>query len=506
MLLSQALNTSAMKNPSAAAILDLGKATSYGEWKKRVGQLSFLYQAEIGHNNKVAFLSHNTPHVLLTFFALSNTGNISFFVDPVEKDEDIAKWFRDLEITHIAVGSTEIARANELIRNFGLNVQVIEIEKKKGGEYDPTYSPPPDQPLKETNPVLILRKEEFREPTKYIFFNHHQIYMAATAIRRFYHLTANDRILTTMNWAHPYALIHSVFLPLFYGATIAIDPQSPSHEEFVEYIATNRITRFVDTPKFYFLLLAICKNAKYLLPGVKSITVGMGTLSQSLRKTYSLLKVPVIHTFGAVETLWSYAMEDTERLVEDRIQAYALPGVKYKVLNEAGDEIPGPERREGPFALMGEFVMDKFFHPDKKLAEKATRHTMRGTWFYTGWIARLEGEDDTYQVQPLSHQENCIRINGAYYHADRIDAALQELTEIVECAGFVHEDTQGVQSFACAIIPRGKALSEIDVIEFCRAKLNENEMPKRIFFTDELPKDEFDQVNRGALRRQYAGG
>ncbi len=504
MILSQALNTAAMKNANAPVILDLGKTISYVEWKKRVGQLSYLYQAEIGHENRVAFLSQNTPAVLLTFLALSNTGNISFFLDPKDSDEDMVKYLKELEINHMAVGASMLARVNNLIRAHSLAINVIEIEKKKGGEYDPSYSPPPDRPLKETNIVLAVRQEEFGEPTKYIYFNHKQIYLASTAIRRSYHLLANDRIFTSLNWSHPFALIHSALMPMFYGCSIAIDPEFATIEEFVEYLATNHITRFVGTPKYFFQLLAICKSTKYMLPGVKSITVGLGTLSTNLRKTFALLKIPAIHAFGTPESVWTYAMEDTERLNPGRITPYALPGVKYKVLNDAGDEIPGPAFREGPFAFMADFVMTQFFHPDKKIAEKATRNALRGTWFYSGLVARLEGEEEESQVMPLGRQNCALRVDKRYVFPDRIDECVSAMTGVIEAAGFVYVNSKDEEFFACAVVQEGKALAEEAILAHCSSHLQGTEPPRKVFFVDSLPKDRFESIDRVALKRQYS--
>ena len=61
----------AAKNLTRPAIRYLGKETSYREFRDLVGRLSYLFQHEIGHGAKVAFLTRNSPSVLASFFALS---------------------------------------------------------------------------------------------------------------------------------------------------------------------------------------------------------------------------------------------------------------------------------------------------------------------------------------------------------------------------------------------------------------------------------------------------
>jgi acyl-CoA synthetase (AMP-forming)/AMP-acid ligase II len=144
MILSQALNNAGLKNPGAPAILDLGKTLSFSDMRKKVGQLSYLHQAEIGHGKRIAFLCQNTQAAIVSFFAFANIGSQCIFFDPNESVDGVVEAMKELEITHVAVSADQIHKVNEISRVHGLNLQIVEIEKKKGGEYDPSYSPPPD--------------------------------------------------------------------------------------------------------------------------------------------------------------------------------------------------------------------------------------------------------------------------------------------------------------------------------------------------------------------------
>lgn len=506
MILSQALNIVAQKNPTAIAVLDLGKELSFADLKKRVGQLSFLYQAEIGHGSRVAFLSQNNLSVILSFFAFSNAGILSYFVNLKDSDEKVIRELKDLEITHIAISGDQLSRANELIRTSGRSLTIVEIEKKKGGEYDPSFSPPPEHPLKETDQVLALKMSEFGEDQKYILFTHKQVYIAANSIKKHYHVGPNDRFFTTLSWAYPFALIHGMLFPLLAGATCAIDPQSDPNEqkEYVDYLSKYKINRFVNVPKYFYHLLAICKVAKYTLPNVKSITVGMGQIPLALRKTFELLKIPVVHCYGRVENIWTIAMGDTENPSPvENIQYRPLPGYKYKVMDENGDEIDTEEAREGPLAVMGGAVMTAFFHPDEAAAAKATKQTIRGGWFYTGEVARLEGkEPESLTITPLGRAEDVIRDGHEYFLSEPVDEFAKQMKGVSDAAGFVRI-VKGKPALACAVVRVGKALDEKEVLDFLKAKLGWK-APTSVHFTDEIPKDEFDHVNRGALQRIFS--
>jgi len=505
MLLSQAFHEAALKKLSTPAVLDLGVSTSYGDLKKRIGQLSYLYQSELPANEPVAMLASNGLAVVQTFFSLSNIGNPVLFLNPKDSDESIVQDLKTLGILTILITSDQSSRLENIRRMSGLALNPVEIEKKKGGEYDPSFMPPPDRPLKDTDSVLILRQEEYGEERKYVFFPHKKLVAATVSVKRFYRLTANDRLMTTMNWSHPFALTHGMLLPLFTGATCAVDPQSPTIEEFIEYLAKERITRFVGPPKFYLDLLSRCAAAKYKLPGIKSITVGLGSLSLALRKTFKLLNIPILRCYGRTEAIWSLAMDNIEAGLEiESAKSRPGPGMKFKVLNAEGDEAPGPGPRVGPLAVMGESLFTAYFHPDKDVAAKATRNKMRGTWFYTGEIARLEGEGDELTVAVLGKASDMVNSSGEYLSPRPIDEAGKNLPGIVDAAGFVHIGKEGERSLACAVVIEQKAISEPELLTILKERLPEKNHPSAVFVVEKIPRDEFESVNRLSLQRQLS--
>lgn len=506
MILSQAFNQAAAKNMNHPAMIDLGKTLSYGEMKKRIAQLSYLYQTEIPAGERVAILATNGTPVVLTFFALTNIGNPVLFLDPAESNESFVTDLIKLEIKHLLITSDQLARTRDLQRSSGLPINIVELEKKRGGEYDPSFSPSPERPLKDTDLALILRKDEYAQERKYVFFSHHKIYASVQSVRRFYRLTPSDRMMAHINWSHPFGLTHGMLLPLFLGATCVVDPLSPSVEEFIEFLAKERVTRFAGPPKFYFQLLTYCASQKYTLPGVKSITVGMGSISLALRKTYRLLNIPVLRCYGRPEAVWSLAMDSFDEALDmEAAKSKPVQGVKCKVLDSAGDEIPGDGVREGPLAVMCDSMMDGFFHPNKETAAAATRHALRGTWLYTQEIARLEGEGDQIKIAVLGKVVDMLpATNGFGFISPRpIDDLARAITGVQDAAGFVRESEDGERFFACAVVPERKGLSEQTVLKELEKSLPKDYPIRSVHFTDVIPLETFGSVNRQALSRQF---
>jgi acyl-CoA synthetase (AMP-forming)/AMP-acid ligase II len=502
MTLYEAFLQGASRAPGQPAVIDLGTTLTFAQLRDNIGRLSNYYQAEIPKGSVVAMLSGNGWVFAQTIFAVSNSGCPLVLLQPSETDESLLRDLRELRVGVLLVGSSLVARANDLVRREKLPVTVIEIEKKRAGEYDTSFRALPDRPVKDTDTVLIARVAETPLHRKYSAFNHKQVITAASAPKRAYRLAGNDRILTTMNWAHPFALTHGLLLPLFTGAACVADPEAPSVEEFVDYLAKNRVTRFAGAPKFYFQLLSYCAARKYPLPGVKSITLGMGTLSLVLRKTYQLLKIPVVRCYGRPEAVWTLAMDDVEGALDiENTRSKPLHGVRMAVLTEDGEEIPGPGRREGRLAVMAETLATTYCAP-----ERAPNENFRGTWLHTDEIARLEGDGEELTVAVLGKVTDMITRGGAYLSAKRIDVAAQKVQGVEDAAGFVRIDKNHEPHFAVAVVMQGARINEKDLLDRIREELPDEFHPETVHLIDVLPRDAFESVNRQALQRQFSSG
>ena len=513
MILYQALSEVASKNLARPAYHYLGKDINYGELRIRIAKLSYLYQHEIGHHCRVAFFTRNHPAVITSFFALTNNRSIIIPIDPDRLDDEIGNWIKQSQPTHLAVTSDLLSRAHNILNSIHANLPILELEKKKGGEYDNSYTPPPDNVPIETDPVLLLRTEGTAENPKLILFNHKQIHSAVTSLRKPYHIAPNDRILTTMNWAHPFALSHGMLFPLLVGCTCVIDFELKGNE-FLNFLVEAKISRMVEIPKFLYQILLTCKNEQRRLPArMKSITVGLGLLSPELRKTFALMNIQAAHCYGQTENVWTIAMEDTEKvdLEQQQCICHGLAGFKYKVLDENKDEIlskgtRAPKTREGLLALTAPTIMMGYMNEEQKIDEKETKQAIRGTWLYTGDLARLEEDGDEIKVTFLGRLENAIAKDKQYILPNKIDYALRGVTGIQEAAGFSIDDTKGKKVLACAVVRAPKcSLNETQVIELCKSKLPPDHVPTVVTFTDFIPRTLGGCVNRNRLQKQFSG-
>lgn len=512
MILSQVLTQTAASRANEPAIDFLEKKTTYNELRTKIARLSYLYMNEIGHNNRVAFFASNSPAVITTFFALTNIKSVCIPVDPSLTDDEIAQWMRDTDVTHIAFTDDLRIRVQDFKSHTGLSLPTIPIEKKKGGEYDTSFTAPSEHTPSDKDPILILRTQgmgSHKEP-KYVALNHIQLNHAAISLRRPYHLNASDNYLTTLNWSHPFAFIHSLLLPLLTGGTVVIDT-GYKNKEFLDLLVKSRVTRLIDTPDLFLKLLIYLKNQKQTsIPGLKSISVGLGILSPQLQKTYRLLKIKVGHVFGQTEIGWTYAMQDVDSgEIEDYPTGIGLAGNQYKVIDSAGDAYEGSGTFEGQLAVSGPAVMAKYVGPEKKKKEleDMTRQVVRGTWLYTGDIVRYSSDGEIPQITFLGRKDQVFeKPEGGYLLPRELGRSVRTMPGVDDAAGFVMENTRGKPILAVAAV-RGKGHKLIDknISEYISTHLSPEYHSAAVFFTDHIPKNRYGEVNRHQLKWKFMG-
>jgi long-chain acyl-CoA synthetase len=509
MILSQHFASVATKNLGKPAYRFLGKETSFSEFRTRVSRLSYLFLHEIGSGARVAFVTRNAPAVMSCFLALSNTRSLCIPIDPDRPPGEIIDWIKDSKATHIAVTNDTASSVKEMLLSAKISLPMIEIEKKQGGEYSASFTPPPDNPPVDADQVILLKTAGLSGDPKYVSMNHKQLLAAATGIKGIYHLGTTDRIYTRMNWAHPFAFIHGMLFPLLNGATCVID-HGLEGSELLNFLVESRVTRVVGIPSFFLKLLLICKDEKRTLPAAfKSVVVGIGRLSTEVEKAIRLMKIPIMHTYGQAEAGWTLAAVDPQEDPESAPRAFGgglyvgrgVAGLKYKVVDSSGDEIPGREQREGLLCVTGPAVMSGYLDN-----EKETKTTLRGTWLYTGDFARLEGDADELKITYLGRRDDVMRIEDKLLLPDGIERALKGFVGVADSAGFLIKTSKGELRFGCAAVRSpGSTVTEKTILEKLSSSVPSDILPAIVVFTDVIPKDIGGNIIRRRLSMQFAG-
>ncbi len=173
-----------------------------------------------------------------------------------------------------------------------------------------------------------------------------------------------------------------------------------------------------------------------------------------------------------------------------------LPGVDIRILNNEGGAVPAGEA--GEIAVRGPQVT-KGYH--NRPHENAV--TFQDGWFHTGDVGRLD--EDGY-LFVLDRKKEMVVTGGENVFTSEVEAAIHEHPGVHEVAVVGIPDDEFGEALLAVIVPApGQSPTTAEIMTHCRERIGGFKIPRRMVFTDALPKSTMGKVLKHDIRRSYGG-
>ena len=174
---------------------------------------------------------------------------------------------------------------------------------------------------------------------------------------------------------------------------------------------------------------------------------------------------------------------------------FALPGVSFRVQDDAGQSLPAGEI--GGIQVKGPNVFQGYWRMPEKTAEEFTADG----YFKTGDVGKI-GEGGYITI--VGRSKDLIISGGYNVYPAEIEGYLNELPGVLESAviGVPHPDF-GEVGVAVLIGKPGALLDGPQLVADMKAKLANFKIPKQCFVVNELPRNTMGKVQKNLLRDQY---
>ncbi len=268
------------------------------------------------------------------------------------------------------------------------------------------------------------------------------------------------------------------------------------------------------------MMLALLKRTRAdILPAVPTLTLALANAPEATRELLSSIKV-VISGGAALpdETRAAFAKKSDALLAEGYGLTETSPVVCCAALNEPskpmsiGLPVPGTDIRfvdiedpskfmplgeRGELVVKGKQVMLGYFNN-----EQANKEAFTKGWFRTGDVGYMDDDGYSFLVDRI---KDIIICSGFNVYPRAIEEAIykHEAVDEVTVIG-VKDDYRGEAPIAFIKLLAGKTLKEEEMKEFLKEHLSKIEMPKSVFFKDELPKTLVGKLSKKELREEYA--
>jgi len=318
-------------------------------------------------------------------------------------------------------------------------------------------------------------------------------------------LAANITALhDTWRWRPTDVLLHSLPIFHFHGLFIACltalfgSTKILFLPKFDAAAVTERLpqaTVFMGVPTYYTRLLEhpqfskeVCRTMRLFISGSAPL------LAQTFREFEQRTGFRVLERYGMTEAgVITSNPVDGERVAG--MVGTPLPGVSLRVVGENEDVLP--PGKVGAVEIRGENVLVGYWGRDE---ENRACFTSDG-FFRTGDLGRWEPNG---HLSIVGRQKDLVITGGLNVYPKEVEMAIDQMDGVAESAviGVPHPDF-GEAVVAVVIRKAGfQQLTEASLLSQLKEVLANYKVPKRVFFTDEFPRNALGKVQKNLLREQ----
>lgn len=318
--------------------------------------------------------------------------------------------------------------------------------------------------------------------------DHSHIYWNTFAAADALKLTAEDiHLCMFAPFAHP----HEIFArPLYLGGTmVLLDKIYP--KALAGAISIHGVTCMMGLAPMYELLLEAMEHKPYDLGSLRvPESGGMVTRPKLIERFRVKAGTPILPVWGSTETTGiAIANIPGEKQACGSI-GKACPTYEVKILNEDNEEADCGEI--GELVFKGPAVVKRYYDG----IGHGSEHFREG-WYYSGDLGKKDAEGNFYFVDRKS---GMMKVAGLKVYPLEIELALMEHPDIKEVAVISSMDKlRGEVPRAIIVTNNGNALSEKEVVEFCKGKIAGYKVPRIIEFRGSLPKIGSGKINKKEL-------
>ncbi len=308
-------------------------------------------------------------------------------------------------------------------------------------------------------------------------------------------LDQQDRHLIVVPLFHVTGLNSQLLASVYKGST-AVVLKKYHTEDVMDLLELHDVSFFIAVPSVFILLLSKFRERFAGLRHLKKVGYAGAPMPVA---TVQELK----STIPGLECYNFYGLTETSSIATVLPDQYAIetpdsvgvgaPGVSLKTVNGRGEEVAAGD--VGELLIQGGNIVDGYLNNEAK-----THKSIVNGWLHSGDLASIDELGRVFLKGRIKEMINrggekifpIVLENRLYNHPKILDAAV---------VGMPHQIFGEV---VCAFIVTapGERLSEEDVLRYCRETCADYEVPERVVFLEELPRNANGKVQKLELKKQ----
>ncbi len=338
-----------------------------------------------------------------------------------------------------------------------------------------------------TDPVVIMFTSGTTGNLKGAVLTHQNFLFGAIHALLSYGLNPGTISLVVAPLFHIGALAASVAPVVYAGGTLILRPfDNPS--EVLHLIRREKVNYVFAVPVMFKMLTKAPAWAEADFSHVHFFMSGGAPMPVELIRQY--------HEEKAVRFAQGYGMTETQRITalelsdaESKAGSIGKEVFHTTVRIVGNDGLDVPPGAAGEIIVKGPTVFAGYWNDPLSTVE-----ALRDGWFHTGDLGRRDDQGFLYIV---GRKTDVIICSGENIYATEVENAIEALQQVAEAAVVGMPDpNRGEVVVALVVLNKADTLSAEGLIAALRGRLAPYKIPKRVLFTDALPKTGSGKVHK----------
>ncbi len=510
MLVQDFLQRSAVRLPDKIALIYDNQRLTYVEIEHIANRLAnALIEHGLKRGDRVAIYLNNSIEAVIGIFATLKAGGVFVVINHTTKRDKLIYILNNCRATALLAEARQGKQFAEEIKAqtpslkltvlCGKNASTVAAEGEQCLDYasiQAEYSsqPPPRVNIDLDLACLIYTSGSTGDP-KGVMSDHSNVDFATGSIIEYLENVEDDIVISALPLSFDYGL-YQLLMVFKFGGTLVLERSFAYPAAILKRMEQERVTGFPGVPTVYAILLQM-DLSPYDLSRLRYLTNTAAALPpshiQQLRDKFSW--ATLYSMYGLTETKRTLYLPPAQLDHRPGSVGIAIPGTEVWLEDEAGNRLePG---MTGELVVRGRHVMRGYWENPEATAKRYRPGPLPGERVcHTGDLFRMDEEGYLYFV---GRQDDIIKSRGEKVAPKEVENVLYGLKGVVAAAVVGVPDPILGEAVKAFVVVEGAKLTEADVLNHCRANLEDFMVPKLVEFRDTLPQTTSGKIKKTDL-------
>lgn len=511
------LETAADRVPKRKATIFYGSTLNYQQLDRRVNQFAHaLHGLGVRPGDRVMIVMPNMPQMIIAYYATLKIGGVVVLPNPDANAQQIIDQAKETDTKVLVTLKDFAGLANRVQENNGVKIVLANIRDVVSGRvykellgrwrmagFGEEETPwvdegqtmealmldapkeRPDVDVKCDAMAAILFTSGTTDEPKGVCLTHTNLVANSLQTRHWIPDVkyGQEVFLSVLPLTHSYGMTTAMNIPIVVGATIILLPVFEL-QQVLDHIKEYKPSVFPGVPSIYAAINHAPNVREYGLNSIKACISGAAPLPVEVQETFQkLTRGKLVEGYGLTEASPVTHANPFRGDAKTGSIGIPIPNTDAKIVDLVTDE-DLPPGQIGELLVRGPQVMKGYWQAEGT-SEPDT--SFQNGWLYTGDVAVMDA-DGFFKI--ISRKRDTIMAGEFSVYPRDVEEVLYENSKVLEVAvvGVTRKGLWGQKVKAFVVPQPGTNLSEDELLELCRKRLDEYAVPWEIEFRETLPK------------------